>query len=173
MSVGLTSFQFKVNFTPFLAEHVLSMCTKIYQTFTCPQVTDDMKAIAITGITGVFYIVDFSLSLGIFLKYLNLVATFIWSFTDLFVIIISLGISIRFKQLNEKLRNDQEKVGRIPKPCNGWILGGLATQIWKNVTRCRALSNSIFSFAYFKFLNLSDKLTTVLGWASNLFPRNC
>lgn len=84
-----------------------------------------MKAIAITGITGVFYIVDFSLSLGIFLKYLNLVATFIWSFTDLFVIIISLGISIRFKQLNEKLRNDQEKVGQILEPCNGWVVRGL------------------------------------------------
>ncbi|KAG8232432.1 Gustatory receptor 1 [Ladona fulva] len=41
---------------------------------------------------------------GLSLVFISFVATFIWNFTDLFIMIISLALSTRFKQLNSKLR---------------------------------------------------------------------
>lgn len=38
-----------------------------------------------------------------FTKFLNIIATFAWSYTDLFVIIISIGLASKFKQINEDL----------------------------------------------------------------------
>lgn len=42
-------------------------------------------------------------------KFLNIIATFAWSYTDLFVILISIGLASKFKQINEDLMEVKDK----------------------------------------------------------------
>lgn len=49
--------------------------------------------------------------LGAFIKFLNVIATFVWSFTDLFVIIVSIGLSSKFHQINDDLVKVKGKRG--------------------------------------------------------------
>lgn len=46
-------------------------------------------------------------------KILNVVATFSWNYMDLFVILISIGISTRFKQFNMNLERIKGEVNFI------------------------------------------------------------
>lgn len=50
-----------------------------------------------------FLIFPYSGALGSFVKFLNILATFAWSYTDLFVIIVSIGLASKFKKINEDL----------------------------------------------------------------------
>lgn len=50
-----------------------------------------------------FHITDYSLLKGILGKMVNILATFAWSFMDLFVMLISVGLSSRFELINTML----------------------------------------------------------------------
>lgn len=50
-----------------------------------------------------FYYFEFSPFLAFVGKLMNIISVFLWSYMDLFVIIISLGLSSRFKQINKNL----------------------------------------------------------------------
>jgi gustatory receptor len=70
----------------------------------CPSIRDPIKAYYITNYPQVFLIFPYSGALGTVAKALNIVMTFAWSFTDLFVIVVSIGLVSKFKQINEDLR---------------------------------------------------------------------
>ena len=46
-----------------------------------------------------------------FVFLLNVVATFSWNYTDLFIMLLSVSLSQRFKQLNHRLRAVKGKAG--------------------------------------------------------------
>lgn len=46
-------------------------------------------------------------------KVTNVIATFCWNFMDLFVMIISIGLSSRFKQINKDLQRIKGQVNKI------------------------------------------------------------
>lgn len=46
-------------------------------------------------------------------KMLNVLATFLWSYTDVFVILMSVGISTLFKQVNKNLFKYKGQVNSI------------------------------------------------------------
>lgn len=46
-------------------------------------------------------------------KWFNIVVTFAWSFLDLFVMIVSVGLTSQFKQLNADLKRAKEQVNYI------------------------------------------------------------
>lgn len=54
-------------------------------------------------LSQLFYFTSFSPAKAFVGKLLNVVSTFLWSFTDLFVMVVSLGLSSRFKQINDSL----------------------------------------------------------------------
>lgn len=47
--------------------------------------------------------------MGAWTKFLNIIATFAWSYTDLFVIVISIGLASKFEQINNDLRDIKGK----------------------------------------------------------------
>ncbi|KAG5673136.1 hypothetical protein PVAND_003207 [Polypedilum vanderplanki] len=60
---------------------------------------------------GYIYLdVPFSVPLGVFNEIMNMSFTFGWNYMELFVMMISLGLSTRFKQINERLKNFKEKI---------------------------------------------------------------
>lgn len=82
---------------------------------------DPIQAYFVSSFPQVFLIFQYSGGLGMATKFLNVVATFTWSYTgklknilypenflnfkfsDLFVIIVSIGLASKFKQINEDL----------------------------------------------------------------------
>ncbi len=52
---------------------------------------------------------------AVFVFLLNVVATFSWNYTDLFIMLLSVSLAQRFKQLNHRLRALKGKV-RPPQP---------------------------------------------------------
>lgn len=51
----------------------------------------------------VFYTFKFSIWLAWLGKLQNILSTFVWNYMDVFVMIISIGLSSKFKQLNANL----------------------------------------------------------------------
>jgi gustatory receptor len=87
----------------FLAEHLLSITVGAHGANNCPSIRDPIRAFYIANYPQVFKIYPYSGALGTFAKFLNIIATFAWSYTDLFVIVISIGLASKFKQINEDL----------------------------------------------------------------------
>lgn len=57
-----------------------------------------------------FTITPFSIWKAAVCKWLNLVLTFAWSYMDLFIMIISVGLASQFRQLNESLARVKKEV---------------------------------------------------------------
>lgn len=66
-------------------------------------IQDPIRAYYVSSYQQVFTVYPYSGELGVFLKLLNVIATFVWSYTDLFVIVVSIGLASMFKQINEDL----------------------------------------------------------------------
>ncbi|KAL2743554.1 gustatory receptor for sugar taste 64a-like isoform X1 [Vespula maculifrons] len=49
------------------------------------------------------FTVDYSFAIGIYIFIVSKIATFVWNFTDLFVMLISTGLAERYKTLNKRL----------------------------------------------------------------------
>lgn len=71
----------------------------------CPRRKDEdnIRDFFMAQLNQLFYFTSYSPAKAFFGKILNVVSTFLWSFTDLFVIVVSLGLSTRFKQINDSL----------------------------------------------------------------------
>lgn len=57
-----------------------------------------------------FAVMDYSLTTAIVTLIANFIATFTWNFTDLFIILVSLALTERFRLFNEYLVSIQGKV---------------------------------------------------------------
>lgn len=55
----------------------------------------------------------YKIPIAVFSKWLVIVVTFSWSFMDLFVIIISLGLASLFKRLNGDLKRVKDQVNYV------------------------------------------------------------
>lgn len=85
------------------AEHLLSITVGAHGANNCPSIRDPIRAYYIANYPQVFLIYPYSGALGTFAKFLNIIATFAWSYTDLFVIVVSIGLASKFKQINQDL----------------------------------------------------------------------
>lgn len=74
---------------------------------------DPIQAFYIANYPQVFLLFPYSGLLGTFTKFLNIIATFAWSYTDLFVIVVSIGLASKFKEINFDL---MEVKGRSVHP---------------------------------------------------------
>lgn len=64
--------------------------------------------------TPIFELVEYSLWLGCIGKFLNIVATFAWNFMDLFIILVSVGLTSLFERINEDLNRVKGEVSHFP-----------------------------------------------------------
>lgn len=91
-------------------EHILSIFGSVSVVIDCPRIQNILKAYYVHNFPQVFSFFSYSHVLGIFVKFVHVTSTFVWSFTDLFIIMVSCGLSARFKQINERLMVDKGKV---------------------------------------------------------------
>jgi gustatory receptor len=94
-------------------EHALSKASGIKTAVACTDNTTDVLHYYLTK-TGtydqIFVVMDYSLATAIISLITNFIATFTWNFTDLFIILVSLALSERFRLLNEYLDSVRGKV---------------------------------------------------------------
>lgn len=72
--------------------------------------TQPIRTLFEAQISQLFAVTSFSPWKAFIGKVINVIATFLWTYMDLFVILISLGLSSRFNQLNADLDQIKEKV---------------------------------------------------------------
>ncbi|XP_075162534.1 gustatory receptor for sugar taste 64f-like [Haematobia irritans] len=86
-----------------LAEHLLSIAQAIFYAHRCATTQDPIKNFLLIASEHLFYVFPYSNWLGFYGKTLNVMSTFIWNYMDVFVMIMSIGLSSMFQQLNADL----------------------------------------------------------------------
>lgn len=96
-----------------LIEHLLSIVSQISLVWDCPMIQNIFQAYMVRSFPMVFFFFPYSIPLSILVKFGHITATFIWSFTDLFVILISMGLSSHFDRINERMIRVKGKVWKL------------------------------------------------------------
>lgn len=97
-------------FSFFSVEHVLSFATIIQFIVQCYPQKDKMAEILKIQFPNVFLDPHPSIWALICGKFVNINATFVWNYMDVFIIIMSLGLLSMFQQINEDLKRIRGKV---------------------------------------------------------------
>lgn len=88
-----------------LAEHVLNIISIVSYSNRCnPNQADPIRNYFLAEQSQLFRFVEYRPVLAFMGKVINSSATFLWTYMDLFVILVSLGLASRFRQINESLR---------------------------------------------------------------------
>jgi gustatory receptor len=61
----------------------------------------------------VFAVIGYSTGMAVFTSVVSIIASFYWSYADMFVMLISIALASRFRLLNSCLKNVKGKVGDI------------------------------------------------------------
>lgn len=85
------------------AEHILSIITIVHYSNKCPKYKDPIKEFFITHLDQIFAFTDYAPWKAFLGKCLNVICTFIWTYMDVFVMVMSIGVANRFKLLNDDL----------------------------------------------------------------------
>lgn len=97
----------------FLVEHLLNAFSIMYFARVCLDRDDLFEELFRVQLSHLFIIFPYSVWIAIVGKVVNVIGTFCWNYMDLFIMMISAGLSTRFKQINEDLQRIKGKV----KPC--------------------------------------------------------
>lgn len=93
---------------------MLKIVADTYNVQLCNKISEDpIKIVLINQLKTIFYFTSYSTWKAVFGKYLNIISTFIWSFMDLFVMLISVGLASRFRQINDHLFRHKGQVSNI------------------------------------------------------------
>ncbi|XP_055550361.1 gustatory receptor for sugar taste 64f-like [Wyeomyia smithii] len=94
-----------------LSEHLLSIIAAVYYTPNCPEIPDPLDKFFKTNFIFIFHYFSYNKISGFMVKFINAISTFVWSYIDLFVVIISIGLSHTFQRINEYLmKHKREKM---------------------------------------------------------------
>lgn len=96
-----------------LAEHILNAISIAYFAKVCLHKDDLLREIFQVQISHFLMVFPYSWWSAIIGKFVNVVATFCWNYMDLFIMMISVGLSTRFKQINEDLQRNKGKVKKF------------------------------------------------------------
>lgn len=86
-------------------EHVSIQANKLIVAVNCRGSLDEgFKHFSVNmSFTVFFSIIDYSPYLGILFQLINTRMAFAWTFLDLFIILISCSLAVRFRQVNERV----------------------------------------------------------------------
>lgn len=83
-----------------LIEYLLEIIHSIYVVECVNEKSDKLRLYFIYDLKELFSLTEYSIYSAVFAKFLDVISTFIWNFMDLFVMLVSTGLSSNFKQLN-------------------------------------------------------------------------
>lgn len=87
------------------------MLSSIYYVNACPILPNDpINSYLMINFSMFFHFVEYSTFLGVAGKIINVLATFAWSFNDIFVMAVSVSLASRFRQLNDYMMREARLV---------------------------------------------------------------
>lgn len=87
-----------------LIDHILTAISDMFYVNACRPNFDLMTGFFERQSMQLFQITDYELWKGLLGKAVNIMGAFVWNYMNIFIIIISIGISSRLKQLNNELK---------------------------------------------------------------------
>lgn len=79
------------------------MISAINYSAFCNETDDPIRNFFLLTNDEIFYVLDYSPILAMWGKLQNFYSTFIWNYMDIFVMIVSIGLASKFRQLNDNL----------------------------------------------------------------------
>jgi len=103
------------------AEHLMALYSRLLAALPhSAGGLDIIRAFYVTWFEQVFTVTDYSLWKAVPLQLSNFVATFTWSYMDMFVTLMSMALTQKFLQLNERLVTVSGKVRHcLGQSCTG------------------------------------------------------
>lgn len=93
-----------------LVEHILSLLHLLDHVQICDQDKREEEAFFMHRYSEVFGITSYALWKAILATIIHIVANFTWNYMSLFIVMISIGLSSRFKQLNSEMERIKGEV---------------------------------------------------------------
>lgn len=85
-------------------ENLLSLITTIHTANKCRHTPDDpIKNVMLLNQQHIFHFMHYAPAIAVIGKLTDIVATFVWTYMDVFVIMVSVGLVSRFRQINQSL----------------------------------------------------------------------
>lgn len=94
-------------------EHLLTGMSDMFYVNACRSNRGLMTGFFERQSMQLFQITDYALWKGLFGKAVNIMGAFVWNYMNIFIIIISIGISSRLKQLNDELKFIRSEVRHL------------------------------------------------------------
>lgn len=123
----------------FTVEHALSDGSQLHYVIVCKKEQDAIVSFVKINVP---YIGRVPLWAAFFIDFINIGATFVWNYTDIFIMTISIGLSTHFKLINKEMEmaNIEVRLYEIDFKFNFQIfcsvlsfLQNLSNQFWVNV----------------------------------------
>ncbi|XP_059049456.1 gustatory receptor for sugar taste 64f-like [Achroia grisella] len=92
-----------------LIEHILSLLSKFAAAAVCFPNASVYEGFSRYAYPSIFQVLPYSTTLGVLTQFLHFQSTFIWNFSDLFVICMSYYLTSRLQHINERLLEAQGK----------------------------------------------------------------
>lgn len=93
-----------------LVEHSLAILNGIRNISNCVNVSSSVEAYFRQHFPQFYYFTSYHIAKGVLLHVMNFYLTFSWNFMDLFIIIISVGLATRLRQINSSMLSGQKIV---------------------------------------------------------------
>ncbi|EDW19618.1 gustatory receptor 64e [Drosophila mojavensis] len=131
-----------------LVEHLLSMLSSLYYVNACPVMPNQpINSYLLINFSMFFHFVDYTPLLGLIGKVINVLATFAWSFNDIFVMAVSVSLAARFRQLNDHMLRE----ARLPTSVEFWIQNRIS---FRNLCKlCTVVDDAISAITLLCFSN--------------------
>ncbi|KAG5891348.1 hypothetical protein JTB14_034414 [Gonioctena quinquepunctata] len=89
-------------------EHLFFIINGIYQSKECSGYAENpLKVYFEVSFQNYFTFIKYNIWLGAAIKFANTISTFTWIFTDLFITLVSISMTVRFGQIVEKLEKNE------------------------------------------------------------------
>lgn len=118
-SNSYSTSHFQLHMIPIIiisVEHCLFLASKIYNQYQeiieCNWVLKEgpLTHFFKRQFTFIFQQLNFNLAYAIFVEIINLIFTLAWNYMDLFVMLVSIGLTTRFRQINKRMEKLKGKV---------------------------------------------------------------
>lgn len=128
-------------------EHVLSIIKGYVFSQNCSKINNPIIAYYRKTMPHIFNVFDFNPFLAAIVAILNFIFAMIWNGMDLFIIVMAIGVSAKFKHLNEILLKNKDK----NKAIEFWLE---YREHYRNLTNlCEVVDDAICSITLICFAN--------------------
>ncbi|RZC39789.1 gustatory receptor for sugar taste 64a [Asbolus verrucosus] len=92
-----------------LLEHTLAVCNFVYSS-NCQNSSTGAEHLFKKEFHFIFNYMPYHFIFGLLLTFISWTATFLWNFADVFIVLISMIMTERFRQINQKIKINVEEV---------------------------------------------------------------